>query len=364
MAIYSGKDALLKIEYPAGSGVYVNAAYLTQTSINESTSPIVAGDLLQHTVAQFVTGDNAPLSATADASGYLASDTSHYFLQRLYESRQSFSVRIYKTSTLYFEAAAKLSSLSISGGYNDAAAVSLSMQLSGVVEQSGYNSLIASLGGIHHWPLNETSGSTAADIIGGADGTYTGTVTLNQSGFIGSDGAAEFDGSTGYVNLPTNGSITKSEFDSTFSIVAWVQPDDSGTTQRNLCQFATTTANKPFIMRSDQEGLFAGAKTYYMQMTAPTQVNEITTTSPHLQVLCFSSDYSAGTGSYTYYIDNEEITLQSGSTGNAVLNDLNIIGRYTYSGTGYFDGRISHFSIHDRELTAAEVAQIWAYRNF
>ena len=67
-----------------------------------------------------------------------------------------------------------------------------------------YDAKIAADGAFVHWPLNESTGSTATDVIGGYNGTYTGGVTLHDaaSGVTG-DNAPLFDGSTGYVLLPT-----------------------------------------------------------------------------------------------------------------------------------------------------------------
>lgn len=56
--------------------------------------------------------------------------------------------------------------------------------------------------------LNETSGTVAADSSGnGHNGTYNGTVTLNQAGVVhdSGDAAVTLDGSTGYVSCPSTG---------------------------------------------------------------------------------------------------------------------------------------------------------------
>ena len=48
-----------------------------------------------------------------------------------------------------------------------------------------YPALIASLGATHHWPCDETSGTTVADAIGSLDLTLSGTYTLGVSSFNG-----------------------------------------------------------------------------------------------------------------------------------------------------------------------------------
>jgi len=68
----------------------------------------------------------------------------------------------------------------------------------------------------HHWKLDETSGSTAFDSVGGGfDGTTTGA-TINQTGQIGK--AYYFDGSGDYVTVGT--SMLPDTADFTYS--AWI----------------------------------------------------------------------------------------------------------------------------------------------
>ncbi len=58
-----------------------------------------------------------------------------------------------------------------------------------------------------YWPLNETNGSIALDVVGGHNGTYVGGVSLGQPGvslpgFGSPSYAARFDGTSGYVDIP------------------------------------------------------------------------------------------------------------------------------------------------------------------
>jgi hypothetical protein len=80
---------------------------------------------------------------------------------------------------------------------------------------SGYETTITGDGPIGYWPLKEASGTTATDLIGGRNGTYTGGVTLGSvSGIPGDTGtkAALFDGATGYVLLPSYTWLTGGDF--------------------------------------------------------------------------------------------------------------------------------------------------------
>ena len=90
-----------------------------------------------------------------------------------------------------------------------------------VVAPTTYQQAMLSLNPIGFWPLNEPSGTIAYDVIGGNNGTYTGTFALGQPGpnsfFAGATSTA-FDGTSGHVDIPgapfnITGAVT---------VVAWV----------------------------------------------------------------------------------------------------------------------------------------------
>ena len=80
---------------------------------------------------------------------------------------------------------------------------------------SGYETTIEGDGPIAYWPLKETSGTTATDLISGKNGTYVGGVTLGSaSGIPGDSGttAALLNGTSGYVSLPSNTWLTGGDY--------------------------------------------------------------------------------------------------------------------------------------------------------
>jgi hypothetical protein len=79
---------------------------------------------------------------------------------------------------------------------------------------------------VAYWRLNETSGTTAYDWIGGHNGVYQGGVTLNQSGISSFDttGAASFDGTSAYVQVPYSSALNTPKF----TVECWV--DQTGGT--------------------------------------------------------------------------------------------------------------------------------------
>ena len=76
--------------------------------------------------------------------------------------------------------------------------------------------------------LNETSGILAHDASGqGNTGTLQGGVTLNRRGASGGSAAMAFNGSTGYIQLPTN---PIAQLD-TLTLEGWVESAVSGIRQ-------------------------------------------------------------------------------------------------------------------------------------
>jgi hypothetical protein len=93
-----------------------------------------------------------------------------------------------------------------------------------VVPGTTYQQAVLSFDPVAYWPLNETSGATAYDLVGGHNGTYTGGFALAQAGptnaiFGAPSYSAKFDGSSAYVDIP------EGPFNITGAIttVAWVQ---------------------------------------------------------------------------------------------------------------------------------------------
>ena len=97
---------------------------------------------------------------------------------------------------------------------------------------SAYSDKVIADGATNYWRLNETSGTSAVDVVGAKNGTISGGVTLNQAGALtDGDKAMTFDG-TGQIALP---SITTPVG---CSVEAWVKSatgsgDDMIWTNRN-----------------------------------------------------------------------------------------------------------------------------------
>ncbi len=94
---------------------------------------------------------------------------------------------------------------------------------------SEFSNAVTAVGDIAaRWPLDETSGLTASDIVAGNDGTYTNGVTLNQSAACANTGnAVYFDGVDDYVEIPHSADYLLDEG----TVTLWVNIDTFGAEQ-------------------------------------------------------------------------------------------------------------------------------------
>jgi hypothetical protein len=90
----------------------------------------------------------------------------------------------------------------------------------------GYAQTILADNPVGYWQLGEESGNQAVDASGnGFHGTYTGGVTLGQTGAVENptpDTAALFDGTSGYIDMGVEPSLYS--LPSEFTVEAWVKP--------------------------------------------------------------------------------------------------------------------------------------------
>jgi len=116
---------------------------------------------------------------------------------------------------------------------------------------SAYSDQVIADGAIAYWRLNELSGTTAVDSIGGFNGTISGGVTLGQPGaIVDGDKAMTFDGSTGKI---VTGNVV---FPAAYTVEGWINttamstiPWFSTRTPSNVSPeiFMGTTGGNPYI---------------------------------------------------------------------------------------------------------------------
>ncbi|MEU9344441.1 protein kinase [Streptomyces sp. NPDC048278] len=191
------------------------------------------------------------------------------------------------------------------------------------------------------WPLEETSGTVAADDTGRYDGTAT-AVGWGR----GKDGAALFDG--GSSQIVTRGSVLRTGRGRGFTVSAWV------CLTRQPASFATAVAQ--------DAGVVSG---FYLQYS-PAE-NRWAFARPGLRALSYSVP-EPGTWAHlvgVYEGLRNQLVLYVGGTQEAGINDTNptaaegplTIGRATgpTGPTDWFPGSIKQVQVFQRALTAAQV---------
>lgn len=214
---------------------------------------------------------------------------------------------------------------------------------------------------IAHWGLNEFSGSTADDSVGGFDGTYQNSVAIGASGAIAGSIAAQFDGANDHVEIPHNDVFLLDEgtfafwFKTTNAIVTqgMLAKDSSGydtgghlririSNGKVLVRFQSAVADNNL-----ESGSISSGTWYHVAFTFGAGGMKLYANG----VLVDSDPYTGGMGS------------TSGGAGNfepiAFGVDAYSSGDLTLSGwTDPFSGLIDEVYAFSRELTQTEIQSL------
>jgi beta-glucanase (GH16 family) len=364
------------IKFPAGTGVWP-AFWMLYTSVQQINEIDICEIFESGTSLNC--GVHFPGGATHDGGPYTVADMSagyHYYAvdwQPGYVAFYFDGVPLFRTETpseipnqlMYILANIAVSGVAVNDhipadsqfpidmhikyiriwqGYPSA---STPYQLARTVTQNyaSYDVAVQLDGAANHYYLNETSGTTATDSIGGKNGTITGGVTLGQTAIIG-DGSKSmlFDGSTGYVALPNTVTTTGL---SALTVELWfMNPTKAG---RIMSNGHTDQDNTGFqlALNSLTQGLTSlatTAKTSNLYWAA-----SFTTGVPNHYVLVY-------TGSNVYaYLNGVQVGSDT-LTGTIVASSNAInIGRGGY-GNDYYAGLLGHVSIYPSlAFTATQV---------
>jgi hypothetical protein len=203
------------------------------------------------------------------------------------------------------------------------------------------------------WKLDETSGDIVYDSAAQNDGVaYGGPLWQPAGGKIG--GAIKLDGVNDYVQLPI-GSLISTLTDSTFA--TWVNWSGVGTWIR-IFDFGSGTNAYMFLTPRTDTGVMC------FGITNAGNAAEDRATAP--QVLATGWHHvavtiDAASKTYLLYLDGQVVATKTtarytpSSLGTTTQNWL---GWSQWKGAIYFNGLLDDFRIHNRVLSAAEVAQL------
>lgn len=200
---------------------------------------------------------------------------------------------------------------------------------------------------VAHWKLDETSGTSAADSSGnGHTGTYVNTPTLNETGAFGSSKAVTFaSASTEYVEQST---LNWSTLSSACTVAAWVKMTDFAATYPIVGNAGAGTVGL-FVNTSGQLDVRLGGTTVGTnRLIAGTAFSSGVWTH-----VCFTWDGTTLTLYTAGVVDGSDGSMTTTFTSGNI--------RLARSTSAYTDGTLDDVRIYSRALSAADVAELYAY---
>jgi hypothetical protein len=206
------------------------------------------------------------------------------------------------------------------------------------------------MGPIAHWKLDEGSGPTAADIVGGNDATRNGaTWTTGPLG-----GALDFDGSGDTATTDSN--FTPPPVG---TVMFWMQVSGPPTAHGRILGMAGNWEVR-HVTTGAPDGIPYGLVFDLGVSGVNAEFNTTTTIDVPGRWYHIAASYDTTTDAYAVYIDG--VPHKSGTYPSSLtLPADNVLSFGTRTGSSqYFDGTLDDIRVYDRFLSAAEIADIAA----
>ncbi|MEX0277107.1 MAG: Hint domain-containing protein, partial [Ruegeria sp.] len=219
-----------------------------------------------------------------------------------------------------------------------------------------YQEQLQDLGAVAYWNMDETSGTSAGDMIGTNDATYLSNTDPNQLG-VDSDTGVYLNGSNssngnGYVEVTNDPVMQLAE--GTYQL--WINPDDVSGTQYIFDQYDGNGAQYGLRLYIKDGVLYGSITDDYSTQTVNSGVAVVGSGSwQHVGI-------SFGDGALTIYHDGAEVGSVA-SSGDLTSNteELWIGARQDGSwNENHFQGYVDEFAIHDSALTETQMTDLFA----
>jgi hypothetical protein len=221
-----------------------------------------------------------------------------------------------------------------------------------------YSKAVLGLGPLAYWPLNETSGTAAVDLVGAHNGTYTGVdLAQSQPPFT----APLFDGTNDYCNI-YSAWLTSNFTGQEGALAYWAKVSGAGVWADGKNRYAVTlyvdANNTVQTRKSSAENT---ANLLYQAGGTVKQINISTTTTAWAH---YAMTWSKTADQMIVYYNG----AQSGATqtglgtfegGPSAISST--IGSYSVAPVLVFSGWLAHAALWNRALTATEVANLYAW---
>lgn len=207
-----------------------------------------------------------------------------------------------------------------------------------------------------YWPLNETSGTIADELVQGSNGAYVGGCTLTTggaagAGFFSPHRIVTFNGSSGCTQIPRLIGNTN------FSIVFWVRTAASGGTP-NWYNGEGLVDGEVSGTTGDFGVALVGTKVGFGVGNPDTTLPSVKNISDNVwHQVAVTRD--AGSGAMTICIDGKFDTSTTGPTGVRTNPPALRIGGIQ-TGVGFFSGSISDVTMYPQVLTTNQIATIYS----
>ncbi len=215
-----------------------------------------------------------------------------------------------------------------------------------------YAAALVTDGPLAYWPLNETNGSIAYDLVGGYNGSYIGGFALGQSGvpllgFGSPSYSALFDGVSGYVDIP------EGPFNITGAItaLAWVNVPSALPHFCGLIGHADTSWRLS-VNGSGDPGSADGSA---VDATSPTS---IIGTGWHMVAYTYTGASSVSNNG-ALYVDGVRKASNTVVTpaGNGL--DVWIGGSPDYGTQRLLSGSVAHAAVFTKALSASQISALY-----
>lgn len=216
-------------------------------------------------------------------------------------------------------------------------------------------------GKVAHWPLDASSGTTAADLTGNAAGTTVNSPTWTPAGGR-VDGTLDFDGSDDRIDA---GSPAALDNLGAMTIVGWIRPDTLGegpSLGRIIGKTTGNTAAGGWTLNLDTTNRLTFSVDYATTDLLRRSANN-TITMGAWQHVAVTWNGSSTASNAIIYINGAvpsyaTTTNASGARANDAAQNIAIGNPPTLTDRS-FDGRIDDLRIYNRVLTAAEIASLY-----
>ena len=220
---------------------------------------------------------------------------------------------------------------------------------------SVYAATVLSDSPLAYWRVDEASGTTAFDLSGnGNDATYTGNVTLGQSGaLIGDpDTAVKLDGASGYIDV---GNTFNFVGNAAYTLEIWAQPENINTSYQRLFSRENPTSPREGYLVFARVEYAADPSTFSMERWASNATDQCPQTTAITQVWHhFVATYDGSTS--RIYLDGALTASQPAPIALNATSASLFIGASAFDSAAYFNGLVDEVAVYGAALSATRIA--------